>query len=149
LAWRRTNPIAPDWCDEVFLSGRAANEVPAKEVAVHSIGEGLPNGTRADGKGSDSPGLRGTLPRRPAFFFDLADFSSSTGSMNMDWNRIEGNWKQMKGKIKQQWGKLTDDDLNIIAGRQDQLEGMIQERYGIERDAARKQLEEWYGRQHW
>lgn len=43
----------------------------------------------------------------------------------MDWNRVEGNWKQIKGKIKERWGKLTDDDLNIIDGRRDQLEGKI------------------------
>jgi uncharacterized protein YjbJ (UPF0337 family) len=41
----------------------------------------------------------------------------------MDWNRVEGNWKQVKGKVKEQWGKLTDDDLDVINGRQDQLEG--------------------------
>jgi uncharacterized protein YjbJ (UPF0337 family) len=43
----------------------------------------------------------------------------------MDWNRVEGNWKQAKGKIKEQWGKLTDDDLDVINGRRDQLEGKI------------------------
>ena len=43
----------------------------------------------------------------------------------MDWNRVEGNWKQLKGNIKEQWGKLTDDDLNVIDGRRDQLEGKI------------------------
>ena len=47
----------------------------------------------------------------------------------MDWNRIEGSWKQVKGKVKEKWGKLTDDDLNVIAGKRDQLEGKIQERY--------------------
>ena len=47
----------------------------------------------------------------------------------MDWNRVEGNWKQVKGKVKEQWGKLTDDDLDVINGRRDQLEGKIQERY--------------------
>lgn len=41
----------------------------------------------------------------------------------MDWNRVEGNWKQMKGKVKEQWGKLTDDDLDVINGKQEQLEG--------------------------
>ena len=41
----------------------------------------------------------------------------------MDWNRVEGNWKQVKGKVKEQWGKLTDDDLDVIEGRRDQLEG--------------------------
>jgi len=46
----------------------------------------------------------------------------------MDWNRVEGNWKQFKGKVKEQWGKLTDDDIDQIAGKRDQLEGKIQER---------------------
>jgi uncharacterized protein YjbJ (UPF0337 family) len=49
----------------------------------------------------------------------------------MDWNRVEGNWKEMKGKVKEQWGKLTDDDLDVIAGKQDQLEGRIQQRYAL------------------
>ena len=46
----------------------------------------------------------------------------------MDWNRVEGNWKQIKGSVKEKWGKLTDDDLDIINGRRDQLEGKIQQR---------------------
>jgi uncharacterized protein YjbJ (UPF0337 family) len=62
----------------------------------------------------------------------------------MDWNRVEGNWKQAKGKVKEQWGKLTDDDLTFINGKRDQLEGRIQERYGIQRDIARKQIDDWY-----
>jgi uncharacterized protein YjbJ (UPF0337 family) len=62
----------------------------------------------------------------------------------MDWNRIEGNWKQMKGTVKEKWGKLTDDDLTLINGRRDQLEGKIQERYGFAKDQARKEIEDWY-----
>ena len=62
----------------------------------------------------------------------------------MDWDRLEGNWKQVTGKAKEQWGKLTDDDLSTIAGRHDQLEGKIQERYGLEKDLARKQVDEWF-----
>ncbi len=49
----------------------------------------------------------------------------------MDWNRIEGNWKQLKGKIKEQWGNLTDDDLDQVAGKREQLERKIQQRYSI------------------
>ena len=52
----------------------------------------------------------------------------------MDWKiKYEGNWKQVKGKVKEQWGNLTDDDLNVIAGKREQLEGKIQERNGIAR----------------
>ena len=67
----------------------------------------------------------------------------------MDWNRVEGNWKQIKGNVKEQWGKLTDDDLDVIAGKRDQLEGKIQERYGIEKDKAKTDVDTWYNRQTW
>jgi len=62
----------------------------------------------------------------------------------MDWTRLEGNWKQTKGRVKERWGKLTDDDLTAIAGRRDQLEGMIQERYGYAKERARKEIDDWY-----
>ncbi|MCP5281378.1 MAG: CsbD family protein [Rhodoferax sp.] len=61
----------------------------------------------------------------------------------MNWDRIEGNWKQLTGKAKEQWGKLTDGDMAIIAGRRDQLIGKIQERYGIAKDEAEKQIDDW------
>ena len=62
---------------------------------------------------------------------------------HMNWDRIEGNWKQVTGKVKVQWGKLTDDDIDVVAGRRDQLAGKIQERYGIAKDEAEKQLSAW------
>jgi uncharacterized protein YjbJ (UPF0337 family) len=62
----------------------------------------------------------------------------------MDWNRIEGNWKQFKGQAKEKWGRLTDDDLDVINGRQDQLEGKIQERHGLAKDQAKKDVEAWF-----
>jgi uncharacterized protein YjbJ (UPF0337 family) len=61
--------------------------------------------------------------------------------MNQD--RIEGRWKQLKGKVKEQWGKLTDDDLDVIAGRRDQLLGRIQQRHGLARDEADRQVTNW------
>jgi uncharacterized protein YjbJ (UPF0337 family) len=62
----------------------------------------------------------------------------------MDWNRIEGNWKQFKGRAKEKWGRPTDDDLDVINGLQDQLEGKIQERYGIANDQAQKDVDTWF-----
>lgn len=61
----------------------------------------------------------------------------------MNWDRIEGNWKQFTGKVKTQWGKLTDDDIDVIAGKRDQLVGKIQERYGLAKDKANEQLTAW------
>ena len=61
----------------------------------------------------------------------------------MNWDRIEGNWKQFTGKAKQQWGKLTDDDLTVVEGRRVELVGKIQERYGIAKDVAERQVDSW------
>ncbi len=58
----------------------------------------------------------------------------------MNEDRTEGNWKQFKGKVKEQWGKLTDDDLDVIAGKRDQLAGKIQERHGVARHQAERQI---------
>jgi uncharacterized protein YjbJ (UPF0337 family) len=67
----------------------------------------------------------------------------------MDWNRVEGSWKQVKGAVKANWGKLTDDDLDLINGRREQLEGKLQERYGLATDQIRKDVDTWYGAQTW
>jgi uncharacterized protein YjbJ (UPF0337 family) len=61
----------------------------------------------------------------------------------MNWDQVEGKWKQMKGTVKEKWGKLTDGDLDVIAGRRDQLIGKIQERYGITKEAAQKEVDSW------
>jgi uncharacterized protein YjbJ (UPF0337 family) len=60
----------------------------------------------------------------------------------MNWDQVEGKWKQYKGKIKQKWGKLTDDDLDVIDGKRQVLVGKIQEHYGIAREVAEKQADE-------
>jgi uncharacterized protein YjbJ (UPF0337 family) len=61
----------------------------------------------------------------------------------MNWDQVQGKWKQIKGSAKTRWGKLTDDDLDVIAGQRDQLVGRIQERYGIAKEDAQRQVEEW------
>jgi len=58
-------------------------------------------------------------------------------------DQLEGKWKQLKGSAKEKWGKLTDDDLDVIAGQQQQLQGKIQERYGISKEEAAKQIRDW------
>ena len=65
----------------------------------------------------------------------------------MNWDRIEGTWREWKGKAKQQWGKLTDDDLDVVDGNREELAGKIQNRYGIAKDEAERQIDEWQNRQ--
>jgi uncharacterized protein YjbJ (UPF0337 family) len=61
----------------------------------------------------------------------------------MNWDQIAGNWKQVKGAVRKKWGKLTDDDVDVIAGKRDILLGKIQERHGIAREDAEKELKAW------
>ena len=61
----------------------------------------------------------------------------------MNWERIESNWKDFKGQAKQQWSKLSDEQLDKIAGKRDQLSGKIQEAYGISKDQTEKQVSDW------
>jgi uncharacterized protein YjbJ (UPF0337 family) len=60
----------------------------------------------------------------------------------MNWDQIAGNWKQFTGKVKEKWGKLTDDDLTTIAGKRDQLAGLLQQKYGYAKQEAEKELDE-------
>ena len=66
----------------------------------------------------------------------------------MNWDRIEGNWKQIKGKVKEKWGELTDDQIDVIAGRRDQMVGQLQEQYGISKDEAERQVRDFEGSLH-
>ena len=61
----------------------------------------------------------------------------------MDWNQFAGQWKQYKGQAQAKWGDFTDDDLDSIGGRREQLVGKLQERYGMERDQAEKEADGW------
>ena len=58
----------------------------------------------------------------------------------MNWDQMEGKWKQYSGKVREKWGKLTDSDLEMIKGQRQQLVGKIQERYGVAKDVAERQV---------
>jgi uncharacterized protein YjbJ (UPF0337 family) len=61
----------------------------------------------------------------------------------MNWDQIEGNWKQFAGSAQAKWGELTGDEMDQIAGNRAHLEGKIQEKYGIEKEEAKRQVDEW------
>jgi uncharacterized protein YjbJ (UPF0337 family) len=72
---------------------------------------------------------------------DIED--SQTEEVRMNEDTLKGQWSQLKGAAREQWGKLTNDDLDQIQGRSEQLIGKLQERYGIAREEARRQFEAW------
>ncbi len=59
------------------------------------------------------------------------------------WDKVAGKWKQLTGDIRSKWGKLTDDDLLQVNGEREKLAGKIQERYGIAKDEANRQIDTW------
>ena len=61
----------------------------------------------------------------------------------MDWDRISGDWEAWKDRIQERWGRLTEDLLDLIAGRRDQLARRIEQVYGISGDEAERQLRNW------
>lgn len=64
----------------------------------------------------------------------------------MNANQIKGEWKMMRGKVAEQWGKLTDDDLEVIAGKRDQLVGLLQKRYGKAQEVIEREVKEFEAR---
>ena len=60
----------------------------------------------------------------------------------INWDQMKGNWTQFKGHVRQQWGKLTDDEIDQIEGQREILIGKLQERYGIAREEAEKQVKD-------
>lgn len=60
----------------------------------------------------------------------------------MNWDQIEGKWKEYSGRFREKWGKLTDGDWQVVAGKRDQLVGRIQQRYGLEREQAQREVDD-------
>jgi uncharacterized protein YjbJ (UPF0337 family) len=69
--------------------------------------------------------------------------------ISVDWEHIEGDWNQIKGKVKEKWGRLTHDDLEIIAGKRDQLIGRLQEKYDYTKEKAEKEVDKWSQDAEW
>lgn len=62
---------------------------------------------------------------------------------------IQGHWHEAKGKLKQQWGKFTDDDLTQLKGTYEELEGLLQKKYGYAKDKADKEIDDFIDSNHW
>ena len=60
----------------------------------------------------------------------------------MNWDQIEGKWTEFKGAMKERWGKFTDDELMQLKGKRDKLAGMIQNKYGVAKEEAERQIKE-------
>lgn len=63
----------------------------------------------------------------------------------MNWDIIRGKWNQLKGNVRVQWGKLTDDDIEEVAGHKDKLVGKLQEHYGWSKEHAEQEADKYFG----
>ena len=61
----------------------------------------------------------------------------------MNWDQIEGRWNELKGRLRSKWAKLTDDDMQMIGGKKDMLVGRLQQRYGMQKDEAEREVDRW------
>jgi uncharacterized protein YjbJ (UPF0337 family) len=66
----------------------------------------------------------------------------------MNWDQVEGNWTQIKGKIREHWGKFSDDELDVVHGQREQFVGKLQEKYGLARERAEEELDEFLKKIH-
>jgi two-component sensor histidine kinase/uncharacterized protein YjbJ (UPF0337 family) len=89
----------------------------------------------APGNGSESAAV---VPERPT--------ALNGKEATMNWAQVEGKWDQMKGAVQKQWGKLTDDDLSRARGSRDEFIGRVKERYGIAREEAERQVDDFFDR---
>jgi len=62
---------------------------------------------------------------------------------NMNWDQVTGNWKQVKGKAKQMWGDFTDDELDVMEGKSEELVGRLQTKYGYSKEKAQEEADRW------
>jgi uncharacterized protein YjbJ (UPF0337 family) len=60
----------------------------------------------------------------------------------MNWDQIKGDWKRFTGQVREKWGDLTDDELEVARGRRDQFEGLLQKKYGLAKEEAKRQIDE-------
>jgi uncharacterized protein YjbJ (UPF0337 family) len=64
----------------------------------------------------------------------------------MNWDQVEGKWKQYKGKALETWGDMTDDEFDRVAGKRDQMVGLVQEKYGKAKNEAEREVDAWFER---
>lgn len=54
---------------------------------------------------------------------------------------IQGHWNELKGKVKQQWADLTDDEITRMTGTREELSGILQKKYGYQKDRVEKEID--------
>jgi len=120
------------------------NNVPSSDYTTISPAAGDEN-TTAYSNATNEPAATDTMEAKTdemkADASNAADEARAKAEQAGDY--LQANWDQLKGNVKQQWGKLTDDDVTVMNGRKDELSGKIQERYGISKEEADKQVDEW------
>jgi len=79
----------------------------------------------------------------PAMTLTTTAAHAQDGKVIPSWDRVKGNWNKYAGQVRQQWGKLTDDDITVINGQRQELVGRLQIRYGLAKEEAEKQVEQW------
>jgi uncharacterized protein YjbJ (UPF0337 family) len=140
IALRSRNWLPIRWRD----SSISTTVLSAPSKLGNAVGQSVLTTTRAfTDTAVRAPTILRGVPAR--YFYLRATSVVQRMEVHMNEDKIKGQWKQLAGKLKTKWGKLTDDDLRIAEGDSEYLAGKIQQRYGVARDEAHKQVKE-FGR---
>lgn len=85
-------------------------------------------------------GFGSTLNKRQGC---ISDRANKGRDKKLNKEIFEGKWTQLKGSAREQWGKLTDNDVEEVKGNYEQFVGKVQERYGIAKEEAERQVDDW------
>ncbi len=61
----------------------------------------------------------------------------------MNWEQVQGHWKLLKGTVKQKWGDLTEEEIDIVEGKREELIGQLEVKYGYTKEKAAAEVDTW------
>ena len=131
------------WSEERWAEAErevCVEPVPPRGRDCGGIGAARPTAGSAAGAVGSRGGEPGTLAGGGTLVT-----SSHDQETPMNWDQVQGSWKQFKGQVKQKWGDLTDDEIDRVEGRQEELAGLIQKKYGKTREEAQREVDDWAG----
>ena len=69
--------------------------------------------------------------------------ANSSDELGEGWNEMQANWDSSAGMVKDRWAELTEEEILATNGDREQLVSLVQEKYGIEREQAEQEVNDW------
>ncbi len=129
-----------------LLSARDRYLLPNDFAAAEAFGRNLPVVRPNSSDGQERVEPVAARPRSSGTTRKTNTALQPLKETKMNWDQIEGKWKQYKGKAKEAWGDITDDEFDRVAGKRDQMVGLVQEKYGKAKNDAEREVDAWFAK---